>query len=110
MYIDDDKIHRGHDLHNQIQALHHFINGVVGGLPPTNHDGTLTQGTVGDLTLEPVDDKGDAFIHQVVQVREDTGHFRHHTNLSPDKKKKKILSHFFFQPITTKKNSLTDIR
>ena len=106
MYINDDKIHSRHDIDDQVQSLHHFVNGVVGGLPPANHDGTLTQGTVGDLALVSVDNERNAFIHEVVQVRGNTGHLRHHTNLSEKKD-----SQPFFQPITTTtKNSLTDIR
>ena len=81
MNVNDHKFHGGHNLHNQIQSLHDFINGVVSGLPSTNHDGALTHGTVGDLTLESVDDKRDALFHQVVQVRGDTRHLRHHPNL-----------------------------
>ena len=84
MYINDDKFHRGHHIHTQIDASHHLVEGVVGSLPPANHNRTLTQGTMGDLTFEAVDDERDALIQQVVQVRGDTGHLRHHPNLKKE--------------------------
>ena len=82
MNIDDYKSHGSHYIHTQINAFHHFVQGVVRGFPPANHHGTLTQGTVGDLTLEAVNDERNALVQQVVQVRGDTGHLHHHANLS----------------------------
>ena len=84
MNIDDYKSHGSHYIHTQINAFHHFVQGVVRGFPPANHDGALTQGTMGDLALEAVNNERDAFIQQVVQVRGDTGHLRHHPNLKKE--------------------------
>ena len=86
MYINSHKSHDVHCVHTQINPFHHFVQGVIGSLPPTNHDETPTQGTLGDLALEAVDDERDALIQQVVQVRGETGHLRHHANLQPDNK------------------------
>ena len=97
MYVNDNKIHGFHDIANQVQAFHHFINGIVRGLPPTNHDGALTHGTFRDPMFELVDDKRNALVHQVVQVRGLPRHFRHHANLQKPKQKKDSQS--FFQPI-----------
>ena len=85
MYIDHNKIHVCHDIHNQIQSLRDFVQGIVSGLPPANHHGALTQGTFGDLTLEAVNDKGNALVHHLVQIGRDTRHLRHHANLKPEK-------------------------
>ena len=62
MYIDHHKIHGRHDIHNYVQSLHHFIDGIVGGLPPANHDGAFSNGTLGDLVLELVNNKRYAFV------------------------------------------------
>ena len=81
MYINDNKIHGSHGFNDQIQSFHHFVQGIVGALPPTNHDGALTQGTLGDLMDEAVNDKGNPLIHHFVQIGRDPGHLRHHANL-----------------------------
>ena len=87
MYVNDNKIHGSHGIHDQIQSLHHFVQGIVGGLSPANHHGALTNGTLGDLTLvEAVNDKGNAFVHHLVQIGRDTRHFHHHANLKTEKK------------------------
>ena len=86
MYIDHNKIHGTHGVHNQIQSLHHFIQGIIGTLPPANHHGALTQRTHGDLMDEPVNDKGNSLVHHLVQIGRDTCHLRHHANLKPEKK------------------------
>ena len=85
MYVNDNKIHGCHDIHNQVQSLHHFVQGIVSSLPPTNHDGALTQGTLGNLALEAVNDKGDPLVHYLVEIGRDTRHLRHHANLKPEK-------------------------
>ena len=74
------------------------VNSIVRGLPPSNHDGTFSNGTLGDPMFELVNDKRNALVHQVVEIGGLTRHFHHHANLKPRKKS----SHFFFQPITTK--------
>ena len=81
MYINSNKIHGRHDIMNQIESLHHFVQGVVGGLSPANHDGVLTHGTIPQLILEPFNDKGNPLVHDMVQVGRDTCHLRHHANL-----------------------------
>ena len=105
MYIDDNKIHSGCDTHNQVQSFHHFVQRIVGGLPPANHDGQLTHGTVGELVFEGVDHVRNALVHQAVEVGGLPRHFRHHANLkNPEKnsqrqgheKKKKKIQHIFF--------------
>ena len=86
MHINHNKIHGSHGFDNQIQSLHDFVQGIVGALSPANHHGALTQGTLGDLMDEAVDDKGNALVHHFVQIGRDTGHFRHHANLKKQKK------------------------
>ena len=72
------------------------VNGIVRGLPPSNHDGTFSNGTLGDPMFELVNDKRNALVHQVVEIGGLTRHFHHHA------KTKKKKQQFFFQPITTK--------
>ena len=86
MYINDNKIHGSHGFNDQVQTFHHFVQGIVGTLPPTNHDGALPNGTLGDLMHEAVDDKSNALVHDSVQIGRDTGHLRHHANLKTEKK------------------------
>ena len=86
MYVKDNKIHGSHGIHDQIESLHHFVQGIIGALPPANHDGALTNGTLGDLMYEPVNDKSNALVHHLVQIGRDPCHLRHHANLKPEKK------------------------
>ena len=92
MYINDNKIHGSHGFNDQIESLHDFVQGIVRALPPANHDGALTQGTLGDLMDEAVDDKGNALVHDFVQIGRDTGHLRHHANLKKPEKKRVSVS------------------
>ena len=85
MYVNHNKIHGCHDIHNQVQSLHTFVQGIIGSLSPANHDGALTQGTFGDLTLEAVNDERNALVHHLVQIGRDTRHLRHHANLKTRK-------------------------
>ena len=85
MYVNDNKIHGSHGFGDQIESLHDFIQGIVRTLPPANHDGTLTHGTIGDLMNEPVNDERNALVHHLVQIGRDTRHLRHHANLKPEK-------------------------
>ena len=85
MYIDDNKIHGSHGIHDQIQSFHDFVQGIIGTLPPANHDGALTNGTHGDLMYEPVNDESNPLVHHLVQIGRDTCHLRHHANLRPEK-------------------------
>ena len=107
MYINDNKIHGSHGFNDQIESLHHFVQGIVRTLPPANHDGALPNGTLGDLMDEPVDDKSNPLVHDFVQIGRDTGHLRHHANLKNKKS-------FFSIQVTRKKkkgsSSLTDNR
>ena len=80
-HINDNKIHGIHHFMNQIQSRHDFVYGIVRGLPSANHDGTLTQGCLGDPMGELPNDKGNTLIHQPIQIGRDTGHLRHHANL-----------------------------
>ena len=57
MYIHNHKSHRIHDINDQVYTLYHFINRVIGGLPPADHHGTPTQGTIRDLVLKPANHK-----------------------------------------------------
>ena len=107
MYINDYKIHGSHGFGDQIESLHHFVQGIVRTLPPANHDGALTQRTLGDLMDEPVNDKGNALIHHLVQIGRDTRHLRHHANLKP---KKNISQHPGHEKTGVLKKSLTDNR
>ena len=85
MYVKDNKLHGSHGIHNQVQAFHDFVQGIIGALPPANHDGALTHGTLGDLMYEPVNDKGNPLIHDFVQIGRDTRHLHHHANLKNQK-------------------------
>ena len=87
MYIHDNKLHGSHGFGDQIESLHHFIQGIVRTLPPANHDGALTQGTIGDLMYKAVNDERNALVHDLVQIGRDTRHFRHHANLKKNRKK-----------------------
>ena len=87
MYVNDNKIHGSHGFGDQIESFHHFIQGIVRTLSPANHDGKLTQGTLGDLMLEAVNDERNALVHHLVQIGRDTRHFRHHANLKKTKKR-----------------------
>ena len=87
MYINDNKIHGSHGFNDQIESLHHFVQGIVGTLSPANHDGALTYGTLGDLMDEAVNDKGNALVHDFVQIGRDTRHLCHHANLKKQKKR-----------------------
>ena len=87
IYINDNKIHGSHGIHDQIQSLHHFVQGIIRTLSPTNHDGALTQRTLGDLMLEAVNDERNALVHHLVQIGRDTCHLRHHANLKNRKKR-----------------------
>ena len=86
MYVKDNKIHGSHGIHNQVQAFHDFVQGIIGALPPANHDGALTNGTLGDLMLEAVNDESNPLIHHLVQIGRDTCHLHHHANLKPEQK------------------------
>ena len=70
MYIYNmNQSHGIHRTNNQVHAFHDLVNGVVRRLSPANHDRALTHGTVGDLTFESLDDKGNTLIHEIFQVR-----------------------------------------
>ena len=107
MNIQYNKSHGSHGIHNQIQSLHDFVQGIVGTLSLANHDGVLTYGTIGDLPLETVNDKGNPLIHHLVQIGRDTCHFHHHANL---KTEKRFFSVKVMRRIWLQKKSLTDNR
>ena len=86
MYVNDNKIHGSPGVHNQIQSLHHFVQGIIGALSPTNHDGALTQGTLGNLMYKAVNDERNALVHHLVQIGRDPCHLHHHANLQNRKK------------------------
>ena len=100
-------MHGSHGVHDQIQSLHHFVQGIVGALSPTNHDGELTQGTLGDPMLKAVNDERNALVHHLVQIGRDTCHFCHHANLQ---NRKKFSQHQGHEKNVTLKKSLTDNR
>ena len=81
MYVNHNKIHSRHDIMNQIESLHDFVQRIVGTLSSANHDGVLTHGTVLQLLLKPVNDKRDPLVHDTVQIGWDTCHLHHHANL-----------------------------
>ena len=107
MYVNNNKSHVIYGVHNQVQAFHHFVQGIVGALPPANHDGALTNGTLGDLMYEPVNDESNPLVHHLVQIGRDTRHLRHHANLKPEKK---FLSVKVMRRRMCLKKSLTDNR
>ena len=63
---------------------------------------------MGELALESVNDKGNALVHQVVQIGRDTRHLYHHAKSVI--RKKKTLSHFSTYHNTNHFFSLTDNR
>ena len=81
MYIHDNKIHGSRGFGDQIESLHHFIQGIVRTLSPANHDGALTQGTIGNLMYKAVNDERNALVHDLVQIGRDPCHLHHHANL-----------------------------
>ena len=83
MNINHNKIHGCHGIHNQIQTSHDFVHRIVRGLPPANHDGESSKGTLGDLMFEGVNHKRNALIHQAVEIGGLTRHLHHHANLKP---------------------------
>ena len=108
MYINYNKIHSGHDIVNQIESLHDFVQRIVGTLSLANHHGVLTHGTILKLLLEPVNDERDPLIHHLVQIGRDPCHLHHHANLQkPDKKFFQGQGH---EKYHFKTNSLTDNR
>ena len=86
MYIHDNKMHGSHGIHDQIESLHDFVQGIIGALSPANHDGAFTHGTVGELMFEPVNGKSNALVHHPVQIGRDPCHFHHHANLKTRQK------------------------
>ena len=108
MYVNDNKVHRFHHIMNQIKSLHHFVHGIVREFSPANHNRALTQGTIPGPMLKLVNDKGNPLIHEFVQVRSGTRHFRHHANLKNRKKVK--LSVKVMRRRMWLKKSLTDNR
>ena len=101
MYINDYKIHRCHNIHNQVQSFHDFVDGVIGPLSSSNHHRALSQRTSGDPVFKLVNDKSNALVHEVVQIGRVTGHLCHHTNLKKPRKNES-----FVQPHHHNKNSL----
>ena len=84
-------MNQSHSIHcsdNQVQAIHDLVYGIIGRLSPANHHRASTHGTVGDFVFEPVNHKGNALIHEIVQVGGHSGHLRHHPNL---KKRVKVM-------------------
>ena len=107
MYVHNNKMHGSHGIHDQVESLHHFVQGIVAALSPANHDGAFTHGTIGELMFEPVNDKSNALIHHPVQIGRDPRHLRHHANL---KNRKTFLSVKVMRRRMWFKNSLTDNR
>ena len=66
MYIDTNKLHGGHNIVNQIESIHHFVQGIVRALPLANHDRVLAHGTVPQLLLEPLNEEGNPLVHDTV--------------------------------------------
>ena len=87
MYIHDNKLHGSHGFGDQIESIHHFVQGIVGALSPANHDRALTQGTIGNLMYKAVNDERNALVHDLVQIGRDPRHLRHHANLKKNRKK-----------------------
>ena len=81
MYINWNKLHGFHYIHNEFQSLHHFVHRIIRGLPPANHHWAISHRVMGESTLKLPDDKSDALIHQIVQIGVLTRQFHHHANL-----------------------------
>ena len=81
MYIHNNVSHRFLDLHHSVYSSLDLVHGIIGRFPSSNHDRALTNGTTEYSMPKPVNDKRNALVHKVVQVRGLTSHFHHHTNL-----------------------------
>ena len=84
-YINDNKIHGIHDIVNQVQSVHYFVYGVIGGLSLANHNRTLTHRMLFKPSIKLINDERDPLVHQSIQVRFGTRHFYHHANLKNKK-------------------------
>ena len=71
MYIDSNKMHGGHNIVNQIESLHDFVQGIVRALSLANHHRVLAHGTILKLLLKPLNDKRDPLVHDMIQVGRD---------------------------------------
>ena len=81
VYINRNKLHGFHDIHNEFQSLHDFVHRIIGGLPPANHHWAISHRAMRQSALELPDDKSNALIHQIVQVGGAACQFHHHANL-----------------------------
>ena len=69
VYIHDNKIHGIHDIVNQVQSVHYFVHGVIGGLSLANHNWALTHRMLLKPSIKLINDEGYSLIHESVQVR-----------------------------------------
>ena len=107
MNIDYNKIHGGHDIHDQVQSFHDSVYRVVGRLPIADHHRSLAHRTSGNPIFKLIDHKGNALIHQSVQIGRVTGHLCHHTNLKKKKKTRQKRSLIICSILSHKKLSPT---
>ena len=57
MYINDNKIHGFQHTHDSVQSRHHFVQGTVGRLPPSDHDRAPSNRTMGYSVLKTLNRK-----------------------------------------------------
>ena len=81
VYISDNKIDGFQHFHDSVQSRHHFVQGTVGHLSPSDHDRAPSNRTMGYSVLKTLNGKSHPLVHEVVQVHGVTRHFRHHINL-----------------------------
>ena len=98
MYTHNNVSHSFQDLHDSVQTSHHFVYRVIGRFPPSAHDRTLSNGTIGYSVFEVINGKSNALVHQIVQVQGVFAKSYHHANLQNKKRPRLIV-----QPSTKKK-------
>ena len=58
--------HGFQDFHHSVQASHDLVDGIVGTLPSSNHDGATSHGTIGYGHFKTVDGKRNPLVHEPI--------------------------------------------
>ena len=91
MYIHNNVSHSLQDLHDSVQTSHLFVYTVIGRFPPSDHDRTLSNGTIGYSVFKVIYGKSNALVHEVVQVQGVFANFYNHANLQNKKRPWRIV-------------------
>ena len=103
MYFHNNVSHSFQDLHDSVQTSHHFVYRVIDRFPPSDHDRTLSNGTIGYSVFKVISGKSNALVHQIVQVQGVFAKSCHHANLQNKKRPRLIV-----QPSTKKNVTMTN--